>query len=215
MDRTRIRRIPRRLWPILLAAAALAAAVAAFLAWGPIGLGSGPLSVGGGGDYGPDPNLVPLAVLDSVDAGDTGAVIDSVALVGGRYPAPHLTAVRAAANTACAGFLPIHGSDEALIGGCFKPGDLHALLGRPIPARSAVIGPPTPGLEEPGITMILEVTPPGSRGCWEITALVVHYHVGIRHYTQTAPQEVLVCRTEAEVNRLIQSAQGTASAGQV
>lgn len=158
--------------------------------------------MGGGADYGPDPNLVPLAILDSVDAGDTGAVIDSVALVVGRYPAPHLTAIRAAANTACAGVLPIHGDDEALIGGCLKPGDLHALLDRPIPSRSVLIGLPAPGLEEPGITMILEVTPPGPRECWEIAALVVHYHVGIRHYTQTAPKEALVCRTEAEVDLL-------------
>jgi hypothetical protein len=52
------------------------------------------LSVGGGADYGHDPNLSPLAVLDSMNAGDTGAVIDSVSLTGGRYPAPHVTAIR-------------------------------------------------------------------------------------------------------------------------
>src|SRR6266498_1032328 len=178
MERPGMRRIPGRLWRTLLAAAALAAAV--------------------GADYGPDPKLAPLAVLDPVEAGGTGAVIDSVALVGGSYPAPRLTAISAAPNTACAGVLPIHG-DEALLGSCLKPGDLHALLGRSIPEQSALIGSPAPGLEEPGITMILEVTPPGPRGCWEITALVVHYHVGIRHYTQTAPKEVLVCRTKAMV----------------
>jgi hypothetical protein len=83
-----------RLWLTLLAAAVLAAVVAGFLAWGPIGLGRGPLSVGGGADYGHDPNLSPLAVLDSMNAGDTGAVIDSVSLTGGRYPAPHVTAIR-------------------------------------------------------------------------------------------------------------------------
>lgn len=182
----------------MLAAAVLAAAAGAFLAWGPIGLGNGPLSVGAGADYGADPNLAPLAVLDPVDAGSTDAVIDSVHLTGGRYPAPRITAIRAAPNTACAGVLPFHG-DESLFGSCFKPADLHTLLGRSIPQHSALIGPPAPGLEERGITMILEVTPPGPRGCWEITALVVHYHVGIRHYTQTAPKEVLVCHTEAQV----------------
>src|SRR6266498_4578246 len=88
MERPGMRRIPGRLWRTLLAAAALAAPVGAFLAWGPIGLGNGPLSVGGGADYGPDPKLAPLAVLDPVEAGGTGAVIDSVALVGGSYPAP-------------------------------------------------------------------------------------------------------------------------------
>src|SRR6266496_2880516 len=91
MERPGMRRIPGRLWRTLLAAAALAAAVGAFLAWGPIGLGNGPLSVGGGADYGPDPKLAPLAVLDPVEAGGTGAVIDSVALVGGSYPAPRRT----------------------------------------------------------------------------------------------------------------------------
>lgn len=190
--------MPGWLWRILLGAAILAAAVGAFLAWGPIGLGNGPLSVGGGANYGADPSLAPLAVLDPVDAGDTGAVIDSVALVGGGYPAPRLTAIRAAPNTACSGPMPIRG-DESLLGSCFKPGDLHALLGRPIPRQSALIGPPAPGLMEPGIAMILEVTPPGPRGCWEITALVIHYHVGIRHYTQTASKEVVICRTEAQV----------------
>jgi hypothetical protein len=180
----------RRLRLTLLAAAVLAAAVAGFLAWGPIGLGSGPLSAGGGGDYGIDPNLAPLAVLDPVSAGHSGAVIDSVSLTGGDYPAPHVTAIRAApADIQCAGFLPIHGGNESLFGAyCLHPGDLHALLGRPIPA-------PVGGW--PGVTMVLEVAPPPASGCWEITALVIHYHVGIRHYTRTAPKEVGVCRSPA------------------
>lgn len=189
------RRVSGRLWLTLPAAAVLAAVVAGFLAWGPIGLGPGPLSVGGGADYGFDPNLVPLAVLDPVSAGHSGAVIDSVALTGGfEYPAPHVTAIRAAAYTQCGGFLPIHGGGQTLFGSCFKPEDLHILLGHPIPVRSA---------GSPGITMILEVAPPGSRGCWEITALIIRYHVGIRHYTQTAPKEVAVCRSRAQVMRLL------------
>ena len=188
----------RRLWLTLAAATllVLAAVVAGFLAWGPIGLGPGPLTVGGGGSYGPDRNLAPLAVLDPVSAGHTGAVIDSVPLTGGNYyPAPHVTAIRAAADTVCSGAIPIRGGEESLLGGCFQPRDLHVLLGRPIPAQIM-------GLR--GITMILEVTPPPPRGCWEIAALVVRYHIGIRHYTQKAPKEVAVCQSETRLKRLFQ-----------
>ena len=196
MKRTTNRSISGRLWLTVLAAAVLAAVVAGFLAWDPIGLGSGPLSVGGGADYGRDSDLAPLAVLDPVSAGHAGAVIDSVSLTGGRYPAPHVTAIRAAAAHAqCAGFLPIHGGDQSLFGAyCFQPGYLHALLGHPIPAQSG---------GWPGVTMILEVAPPGPKGCWEITALVVRYHVGVRHYTLTAPKEVAVCQSAAKIKRLM------------
>jgi hypothetical protein len=37
-------------------------------------------------------------------------------------------------------------------------------------------------------------------GCWVLTAVVVHYHVGIRHYVVTDPDGLVVCIGTAAIN---------------
>ncbi len=47
--------------------------------------------------------------------------------------------------------------------------------------------------------MVIKVAPPGSRGgCWTATAIVVHYHVGIRHYTVTSTDVFAACQTTTQ-----------------
>jgi hypothetical protein len=69
--------------------------VAAFLLWGPIGLGNGPLQVGQpGGEGWADSAAAPVALaLPMSYAGRDSMVIDGVDFVGGTsYPAPHVAA---------------------------------------------------------------------------------------------------------------------------
>jgi hypothetical protein len=82
---------PQRRVVILLAAGLLA--IGAFLLWGPIGLGNGPLSAAVyatvGGPYsgsGPVGFVIPIH-----NSGNAPAVIDGVDLIGGtHYPGPHV-----------------------------------------------------------------------------------------------------------------------------
>jgi hypothetical protein len=49
--------------------------------------------------------------------------------------------------------------------------------------------------------MILKIGPPvGPSGCWTLTAIVVHYHVGIRHYTLTSTADFAACKTAAQAH---------------
>jgi hypothetical protein len=53
--------------------------------------------------------------------------------------------------------------------------------------------------DDPGVDMVIKVGPPESRnGCWAATAIVVHYHVGIRHYTVTSTNLFAACRTQSQ-----------------
>ncbi len=40
-----------------------------------------------------------------------------------------------------------------------------------------------------------------------MTKVVVHYHVGIRHYTDTEPSRIAVCADSAQVNAAMKAAQ--------
>ena len=83
-------------------------AVGAFVLWGPIGLGNGPLNAGssgvtGGTDLwgGPLGFIIPIR-----NAGHAPAVIDGVELIGGtRYAGPHLRALAVLTSAICGGAL--------------------------------------------------------------------------------------------------------------
>src|SRR5262245_51458663 len=81
-------------------------AVGAFLLWGPIGLGNGPLNAGAGGvTGGTDPGGGPLGFIIPIrNSGDAPAVVDGVELIGGtRYADPHLLALGALTSGICGG----------------------------------------------------------------------------------------------------------------
>jgi hypothetical protein len=162
---------------------------AAFLIWGPIGIGSGPLIVdapSGGQLLGPQNQEWGMMV--PVQAGHSGAVIDHVAVLGGAgYVGPHVLSVLEVADKPgqCGGTFPWRGS-LSILSTC-AAGGLHRLIGVPLPG------------DNPGADMVIKIGPPTSpSGCWTAMAIVVSYHVGIRHYTVTTPGNFDACRTPAE-----------------
>jgi hypothetical protein len=55
-----------------------------------------------------------------------------------------------------------------------------------------------------------EVAAPRAGTCWVMTEIVVHYHVGITHYSATGPYQLAVCAhgQSGQVNAAINAAEG-------
>jgi hypothetical protein len=181
-----------RIRGLIIPAVVALLAVGAFLLWGPVGLGNGPLSARVRGaaawtDSAGSPALVPLPIYYS---GHRDAVIDGVVLIGGtQFLVPHVLALEVLATSAtCAGAGPrparrtSRGFAEA---GC--PGTaLGPLIGRSFGSGHVLSVDRTAAAEIPA-------PPPGT--CWVTTKIVVHYHVGIRHFSASGPFEEAVCNT--------------------
>jgi hypothetical protein len=175
------------------AAAAVLLVVGAFLLWGPIGVGNGPLGVRWDGTVGwTDTGEVPTALmLPLFNSGGSPAVVDSVAPVGGtRYATPRLVHIEVVSETECAGAWPARpdGRGYALVS-CPDTRDQGPLLGRSIGSHSP------PGSRGFQAAAIARAPPPGT--CWVITKIVIHYHVGIRHYGATNVFTIAVCGSGA------------------
>jgi hypothetical protein len=148
-------------WLALAVIASLAAA--AFVAWGPIGLGSGPLAVSapGGGQILGLRNQA-WGIMVPIEAGGSRAVIDRVTVAGGDgYGGPRVLSILEVAGRPgqCGGTFPWNGP-ESILNTC---------------------APPVSG-----------------SSCWTLTAVAVHYHVGIRHYTVTSAADFAACKTAAQ-----------------
>ena len=186
---------------------ALMLAAGAFLAWGPIGLGNGPLAMSAGGEQGwADMGRVPAVLVIPVsNNGDRPAVIDGVQFLGhAGYPAPAVFAVRAITYTNCAGGWPLRTGPHGPI---FVPADCGAndlgpLIGHAVPS----------GTDPPVIEAVAAARPPAPDSCWALTAIVVHYHVGIRHYSATSADAFAVCAGQAASDTNLQRAMDAAGA---
>jgi hypothetical protein len=174
-------------WLALAVIASLAAA--AFVAWGPIGLGSGPLAVSapGGGQILGLRNQA-WGIMVPIEAGGSRAVIDRVTVAGGDgYGGPRVLSILEVAGRPgqCGGTFPWNGP-ESILNTC-AIGGLHRLIGLRLPG------------DNPGVVMVIKVGPPVSgSSCWTLTAVAVHYHVGIRHYTVTSAADFAACKTAAQ-----------------
>ena len=186
-----------RYWPYAGGLAAALLAVGAFLAWGPVGMGSGPLSVASlDASQVLGTKVQPWGLFIELDAGQSGAVIDRVTLLGGRgYRPPRVIALWADSDEECGGMFPWRGQ-TSILRSC-APGGLTQLLGKAVPAVS-VAAPDGVDHRYPGIAAVVEVGPPGPGGCWVVTSVVIHYHVGIRHYATTTPETLAACETDQE-----------------
>jgi hypothetical protein len=113
-----------------------------------------------------------------------------VKVVGGAgYSGPDLLSDLGAGvrDGQCGGTFPWEGP-ERLLSDC-GIGGLHRLTGVQLPG------------DNPGVNMILKIGPPaGLGGCWVVTAIVVHYHVGIRHYMLISTGDFAACKTVAETH---------------
>jgi hypothetical protein len=175
---------PQRKGPVIMMVIGAILAVGAFLLWGPIGLGNGPVNAGiGATEGGTDLAGGPMGfVIPIRNSGHAAAVIDGVDLINETdYAAPHLLALRVGTSEQCAGAWPTHQRPR----GWSMPGicgaDIGSLIGRAVSPNSG------------GFTATAAVGAPHPRTCWVITKIVVHYHVGIRYYSATDPYELAVC----------------------
>jgi hypothetical protein len=179
----------RRFRHIMVLVVTVLPIIGAFLLWGPIGLGNGPLGVRWDGTVGwLDPGEKPAAlVLPLFNSGGSPAVVDSVELVGGtRYATPRLAHIEVVSETSCAGAWPAQPDGHGFaLGGCHDARDQGPLLGRSIGPYTA------PGSR--GVQAVAVAPAPRPGTCWVITKIVIHYHVGIRQYAATDVYTIAVC----------------------
>jgi hypothetical protein len=196
-DFERRRRWTRR-WAAAVLAAAVIAIVSAFLAWGPIGVGPGPI-----GNVASSTAVTsgvsrtqPTVFLVPIDAGRSAAVIDSIVVLSDDgYPAPRIISIKADRQQNCAGAWPLTGRQNFFR--VCAAGGLVSLIGRTAPASSRVDIPGLGAVTSPGIGAALTAAPPGPAGCWMATSIVIHYHVGIRHYAATHAFDLTACSSDS------------------
>jgi hypothetical protein len=200
--------LSRRAWwkrarrVIIPVAVALAAGIA-FLAWGPVGVGPGPISnaVSGVSVTGGVSRTQPTMFLAPVDAGRSGAVIDSIVVLSdGSYPAPRIIRITGDRQQSCGGTWPLKGR-QSFYRSC-AAGGLVPLLGRAVPASSRVYVPGLGRVAYRGISAAIEAAPPGPAGCWMARFIVIHYHVGIRHYTATHAVSLTACSSKSQLDEV-------------
>jgi hypothetical protein len=183
-----------RRWRYIAGVVVALLAIGAFLLWGPIGIGNGPLSMGVWATQSwPDPGLSPIGTIIPVNnSGGSPAVIDAVQLVGNtRYPAPRLIALELLTSGKCGGAWPARSAGHGFVlAGC------GGTDGGPVIGHA--FGP-TPAISF-GYPAAAELAAPQAGGCWVLTAVVVHYHVGIRSYVATDPDGLVVCADNAAIN---------------
>lgn len=192
------RRSGRWRWVIVAAVGLLAAG--AFLIWGPIGLGNGPLTAAEDSTVGgSDPGGGPVGfVIPFRNPQGAPAVVDRLDLIGGtRYAAPRLLRLEVLTSGRCGGPWPARQAGQGFVlAGCggtdagpligHAVGPVHAFFGFPAAAEAAA---PAPGT------------------CWVMTRIVVHYHVGIRHYSASDPYQLAVCANADQVKAAMNDAE--------
>jgi hypothetical protein len=193
-----------RYWGLIGGVAALVLlAAGAFVAWGPVGVGDGPLSVAYVASSGTVPQSAPTIVLIPVQASaGTRAVIDAVGITGGNgSPPPELLQVVGDTSGTCSGiWYPLTGS-RGFRQHCAPDGTV-PLLGHVLPRRPAsLLAADGPGAAPGGrgIDVGIEVGPPGSSGCWGIGKVAVHYHVGGRRYTAVTRESLTGCNAATQL----------------
>jgi hypothetical protein len=178
---------------IILVAVGLLA-IGAFLLWGPVGLGNGPLSAASyatqGGvlsGRGPVGFVIPIH-----NSGDSSAVVDGLDIIGGtRYPGPHVLGLEVLTSGTCGAVWPARqAAGGFVLVGCGGT-DAGPLVGH-------AFGPTQP--ISFGFPAAAEAAAPPPGTCWVITKIVVHYHVGIRHYSATDRYQLAVCADSAQIN---------------
>jgi hypothetical protein len=129
-------------------------------------------------------------VATLVNAGGPTGVIDRVTVISAQgYPPAQVLSVRVARYSEF---------------GCFDDGPANylAACARPpfVGAAGFAVGPHANTVigSRNGPALVIEMARPSATQCVVVTAIVLRYHVGIRHYTATVPQgEVWACGKHA------------------
>lgn len=201
----RLRELSPRSRRIAAVVLGLLVAAGAFLFWGPVPIGAGPLHIDWSMD---DVALVsgtdPSAITVPLNAGSSGAVVDGIAIATSRrYPAPAIIALHSNRDVeGCGSPFPLTGPDNYYVKCAYGgAGTIGPLIGRPIPVSSTVQAPRSIQTQ-PGIGAMIVVAPPQDATCWTITSIAVHYHVGLKHYTATVAVNIAACVTQRAAARL-------------
>jgi len=182
---------PRFSGRTIVTAIAALLAVGAFLLFGPVGLGNGPLGVPSmDGRFGLSTAEPSAFVATLVNSGGSTAVIDSVSVTSANGYAPaHVLTVRVADHSAYGCVYTLTSNVAA----CARP-PLRSVAGYAVGSEVNNV----PG-KRGGPALVIELAAPPAAGCAVLTAIVLRYHVGIRHYTATVPQGfVWACGKRAE-----------------
>jgi hypothetical protein len=176
----------------IIAALAAVVIVGAFLLWGPIGLGNGPLRIGQNGAEGwTDSADAPAALsLPTSYSGHDPVVIDGVGLVGVKgYPVPRIIALEVLATPSdCGGIAP----ERSARRGFGEAGCSSRVRG---PLLGTSFSASHPLTVAGGLTAAAELAAPRPGTCWAFAEVAVRYHVGIRHFTATGPVGEAACAT--------------------
>jgi hypothetical protein len=184
--RARFYRRKRVIIPVVIAVFALGA----FLQWGPVGFGNGPLVMGDSGVITmSQPRPVSFADLTLISyPGSRRVTIDGITLVNRTsYPTPRLVSTELvfADMTQCTFGQAAPAAQGFGVAGCGSSRYVAPLTGHPLPLQ------PSNGVMS--YAAGLEMSPPKSGGCWVLTDIVVHYHIGIRHYSADEGSGTVVC----------------------
>ena len=112
---------------------------------------------------------------------------------------PHLLALAVLTSGICGGAWPARqGARGFVLSGC-GGADRGPLIGHAIgPTRHPRY------FEFPAAA---EVAAPDPGTCWVMTKIVVHYHVGIRHYSTSDPYQLVICSDASQVNSAMSAAE--------
>ena len=174
---------------------AVAVVLLVFLAFGPVGLGNGPLqpiSTDGGWPARATPSSAAIHVL-LIDTGPP-AVMQGVSLLGANgYPKPRLLRVMVQPSDGC----------ESTIGPLQSAG----CGGQPTPAIGATVpgGSNARHYQPRDKDLVLVVGVPRS-DCDVVTAIVLRYRVGWRHFAATAPESFVSCGATTSATYAAQAA---------
>src|ERR1700722_6862336 len=185
---------------VMIIAAAGLLATGAFLLWGPIGLGNGPLSTGLGYGLGAVHPSGPVGfVIPIYNSGGSSAVVDGLDLISGTsYPGPHVLGLEVLTSGTCIGAWPVRqAAGGFVLVGCGGT-DAGPLVGHAVAPTHPV---------SPGFPAAAEIAAPRPGTCWVMTKVVVHYHVGIRHYRAPESSRFAVCADSAQVNAAMKAAE--------
>jgi hypothetical protein len=165
---------------IVAATIAVLLAVVAFLLFGPIGLGNGPLGVPSmDGRIGLKTAQPTAYVATLVNSGGSAAVLDGVTVTPATgYPPARILTIRVAGHSSYGCVYALTSS----LAGCARPPFASATGFAVGPHANTVAG------NRGGPALVIEIAGPPAASCVALTAIVVRYHVGIRHYTATVPQ---------------------------
>ncbi len=138
-------------------------------------------------------------VIPMQNSGSAPAVIDEVAIIREtKYDAPHVLALRVLTRANCVAAWPARQTDRGFeLSGCGGP-DSGPLIGQAVPpTKPASFGFPAAA----------EVAAPRPGACWVMTKIVVHYHVGIRHYSASDRYQLAVCADHTLVDAAMAAAE--------